>query len=406
MAVGAGAPTPLCSSPRAARRNSLCALRARRSDRTPRVRSEARGARPARACGARRHGSRARRPPPAVPGRPQRTRRRQHCRPGRARPAGRARDLASSRMSRDSLAASVAVAHAPCVHLQANGRHPHQHHAPGNAGGGAACRRRAGTARRAQRDARAGGQHLPRAGRARAARHAVRVRRHRPRARGVPARGGHLGVPAVHAGKAAADRADDPRGRHGAGAGRQGPDRHQGRAPVDAGQPRGPDARVPAAGSAHRHLAADRGRDGARATARAAATAGAAGRERRIHHPHQRRGRDRGRPGQRPPVPERAVDPDRGAARDQHGPGAAVPGTVARAARSCATSPPKRRRRSRSTRARTSRSCRRSRGSSFPASRRSSSTTPASGRCSTCTRSTARSRRRSDAASSSSPAAT
>ena len=41
-------------------------------------------------------------------------------------------------------------------------------------------------------------------------------------------------------------------------AGDQGPDRHQGRAPVDAGEPRRPAARLPAAGLAHRHLAAHR----------------------------------------------------------------------------------------------------------------------------------------------------
>ena len=49
---------------------------------------------------------------------------------------------------------------------------------------------------------------------------------------------------------------------------------------------------------------------GTRAAARAAAAAGAARREGRLHHPHQRRGRDRRGPRERPAVPERAVEPD------------------------------------------------------------------------------------------------
>ena len=57
-----------------------------------------------------------------------------------------------------------------------------------------------------------------------------------------------------------ADREDPRRGPDAAGAGGQGPDRHQGRAPVDAGLDRRAPAGLPAAGPAHRHLAEDRGR--------------------------------------------------------------------------------------------------------------------------------------------------
>ena len=72
-----------------------------------------------------------------------------------------------------------------------------------------------------------------------------------------------------HGGDRAADREDPARGPGAARAGDQGPDRHQGRAAVDAGQPRRPPARLPAAGLAHRHLAAHRGRGRARDAARA-----------------------------------------------------------------------------------------------------------------------------------------
>ena len=65
-----------------------------------------------------------------------------------------------------------------------------------------------------------------------------------------------------------------------AGAGGQGSDRHQGRAAVHADQHRRALARLPAAGIAHRHLAAHRGRGRARAPAREAAAAAAAGGER------------------------------------------------------------------------------------------------------------------------------
>ena len=92
-----------------------------------------------------------------------------------------------------------------------------------------------------------------------------------------------------------ADRADPARRPDAARAGDQGSDRHEGRAPVDAGEPGRPPARLPAAGLAHRHLAAHRGRGRARASARQAADAAARGHGRRLHHPHD--GRNRVRPG-------------------------------------------------------------------------------------------------------------
>ena len=101
--------------------------------------------------------------------------------------------------------------------------------------------------------------------------HAERVHRDRPRARGVPAHRRHLGASAERPRRRrhAPDREDPARGPGAAGAGDQGPDRHQGRAAVDAGEPRRPAARLPAAGLAHRHLAAHRGRGRARDPARA-----------------------------------------------------------------------------------------------------------------------------------------
>ena len=128
----------------------------------------------------------------------------------------------------------------------------------------------AGTAHRARRQPRPGRQHLPRRGGARAARHAVGVHRHRPRARRLPARRRHLGVAQRpgNGGGTAADREAAVRGPAAAGAGDQGSDRHQGRAAVDADQHRRPAAGLPAAGPAHRHLAAHRGRDRARSAAR------------------------------------------------------------------------------------------------------------------------------------------
>ena len=66
-----------------------------------------------------------------------------------------------------------------------------------------------------------------------------------------------------------ADRAPGVRGPDADRAGDQGPDRHQGRAAVDADQHRRAAARVPAAGRPHRHLAEDRLARAARAAARA-----------------------------------------------------------------------------------------------------------------------------------------
>ena len=218
-----------------------------------------------------------------------------------------------------------------------HGRRPHQHHAAGNARRRAARRRRAGTAHRAHGVARVGGQHLLGQGRTGAARDAVGIRRHRPGARSLPARGRHLGIaqrgPQRRQRQAAPDRASAARRRRGAGASDQGPDRHQGCATVDADQPRGPHAGVPAAGPAHRRVAEDRERGRARAAARAAHAPDAARRERRLHHPHQRGGRDRRRTARRRRLPAAALVAD--PRREPPGAGAvvAVPGAVARAAR-------------------------------------------------------------------------
>ena len=86
-----------------------------------------------------------------------------------------------------------------------------------------------------------------------------------------------------------ADREDPRRGPAAAGAGGEGSDRPQGRAALDAGVGRRPPAGLPAAGSAHRHLAAHRGRGRPRGAARAAEGAGARRREGRLHRAHARR---------------------------------------------------------------------------------------------------------------------
>ena len=109
-----------------------------------------------------------------------------------------------------------------------------------------------------------------------------------------------------------ADRADPARGPVAADPGDQGPDRHQGRAPVDADQPGRTTAGLPAAGLAYRHLAAHRGRGRARDAAREAAAAAAGRARRRLHHPHDGGNRQRARNAERHRVPDQAVArPDR-----------------------------------------------------------------------------------------------
>ena len=179
-------------------------------------------------------------------------------------------------------------------------RHPDQLVAAGDPRGHRRERRRAGAAHRARARARAGRQRLPGQGRARAAGHAKRVRRRRPGARGLPARGrpAHQQRRAHRGCAAGADRAPGVRRADPAGAGDQGSDRHQGRAAVDAGLDRRAHAGVPAARHPHRHLAEDRLARGARGVA--CTHAGAGGRWRRRFHPaHQRRGRQRHRAGRR-----------------------------------------------------------------------------------------------------------
>ena len=188
-------------------------------------------------------------------------------------------------------------------------RHPHQLDAAGNPCRRGRERRRAGVAHRARARARAGRQHLPGQGGARAAGHAERLCRHRPGARGLPA----CGRPACRLRasqwqwrqrrqrqRAAADRAPGVRGPGADRAGGQGPDRHQGRAPVDADQHRRAHAGPPAAGQPHRHLAEDRLARVARAVAPAHGRAGGqarGGRRRWLHPAHQRRRSQRHRTG-------------------------------------------------------------------------------------------------------------
>ena len=69
----------------------------------------------------------------------------------------------------------------------------------------------------------------------------------------------------------------------------------------------GPPARLPAAGLAHRHLAADRGRGRARDPAREAPAAAARGPHRRLHHPHDGGDRHRARDAERHRVPDQAL---------------------------------------------------------------------------------------------------
>ncbi len=137
------------------------------------------------------------------------------------------------------------------------------------------------------------------------------------------------------------------------GAGDQGPDRHQGRAPVDADFDRRPHAGVPAARQAHRHLAKNRKGSRARTAAHAPAKPAAAGRKRRLHRAHHGRGSLRRGPGGRRRLPAQDLGRDRPrrAHPARHQP--AVPGPEpgpARAARLRRTTKPPP---SRSTRART-----------------------------------------------------
>ena len=126
--------------------------------------------------------------------------------------------------------------------------------------------------------------------------HAVGLHRHRPGARGIPARGRRLAPPAgwrAAAGRTQRagpdpDRAPGVRRPGADGAGDQGPDRQQGRAAVDADQHRRPAAGVSAAGRPCRGVAEDSAGP-ARRIAQPAAGADPA-RRRRLHSAHQWRG--------------------------------------------------------------------------------------------------------------------
>ena len=150
---------------------------------------------------------------------------------------------------------------------------------------------------------------------------------------------------------------------------------------------------------------ASRTRPSAKACATSSAPA-AGGLDRRLHHPHDGRDRHRARDAERHRVPDQAVGrPQRPRAR-RPGAGAALPGPEPRAARAARHGDrgdaARRRRLARDLRRR----CRTSPASTRRRWSTASRTTPASGRCSTSTASRTRSRRRSAAASTSSPAAT
>ena len=95
----------------------------------------------------------------------------------------------------------------------------------------------------------------------------------------------------------------------------------------------GPAARLPAAGLAHRHLAAHRGRGRAREPARQAAAAAARRAHRRLHHPHDGGDRLRARDAERHRVPDQAVERPQRARPRRSRAGAALPGPEPRAAR-------------------------------------------------------------------------
>jgi hypothetical protein len=86
-----------------------------------------------------------------------------------------------------------------CVHTAVERRDPHQRHAAGDARRGDASRAWCRSCTSSARAPRPGRQHLHGPRGARAARHAVGVHRHRPRARRLPARGRHLGHAAATA---------------------------------------------------------------------------------------------------------------------------------------------------------------------------------------------------------------
>ena len=206
----------------------------------------------------------------------------------------------------------------------------------------------------------------------------------------------------------AADREDPRRGPAAPGAGGEGPDRLQGRAALDAGLDRRAPAGVSAASDADPHIGISQkiGDENGRAALRE--------RLRELLPPDEKGGfivrtlaetASRRRAARRPRLPAAAVGRDPRTLAGREAAAAPVPGPVARAARAARHGDRRTPRAWWSTRARTTRSSRRSPRSTCRRCAAASSTTPASGRCSTCTTSRPRSRRRCRAASSSSPAA-
>ena len=165
-------------------------------------------------------------------------------------------------------------------------------------------------------------------------RDAERVRRDRPRARGVPhiadiwehRQNGHGGATRVRSRRCTRSIAARP--------GDQGSDRDEGGAPVHAGEPRRKASRLSAAGLAHRHIAAHRRRSRAREPARAAPAAASRRPHRRLHHTHDGGDRVRARDAGRHRVPHEAVGRSQRPRARRAGTGAALPGPEPRATRS------------------------------------------------------------------------
>jgi hypothetical protein len=189
-----------------------------------------------------------------------------------------------------------------------------------------------------------------------AARHAVGLHRHRPRARRLPARGRHP-EPPLERRTPAADRAHPAfRGPEHARAGDQGPDRHQGRAPVHPGVDRRAHARLPAAGQTHRHLAAHRATRPSASAARALQRLVPATKKAASSCARWPRMRHRAELPSRHRVPAQALARPPGAVDDCRAADPALPGPLSGAARAARHRQPTRPPASSSTRARTSRS--------------------------------------------------
>ena len=170
-----------------------------------------------------------------------------------------------------------------------------------------------------------------------------RLHRHRPGARRLPARGRPARQPAASAAHATrraagADRTPGVRGPDADGAGHQGPDRHQGRAAVDADQSIAGRMLVFLPQDDHIGISQKIGSpERASSCARACRRWSGRRRRRRLHPAHQRRGRQRRRAGRRHRLPAQDLGAHPRARAMRHAAGhAAAPGPEpgrARAAR-------------------------------------------------------------------------